>query len=84
VYEIIILKQEVVGRTNLLRHGLYRNCSVQLFFYSLVCIRCRGNVFTGSLPSNDWGYTDGQQGDLINLLLFFQNKEYGLINDIIN
>jgi hypothetical protein len=32
-------------------------------------------TFTEPLPSNDKGDTHTQQGDLISLLLFFQNKE---------
>jgi hypothetical protein len=47
-----------------------------------VCIRCRGNVFTEPLPSNDEGLsgvgerrqTQRHQGDLIRYLLFFENK----------
>jgi hypothetical protein len=37
-------------------------------------------VFAEPSPSNDGGYCGGhtQQGDLISLLLFFQNKESGL------
>jgi hypothetical protein len=42
-------------------------------------IRCRGNVFAESLPSNGKEqYTYRQQGDFISLLLFFQNKESDL------
>jgi hypothetical protein len=47
-------------------------------------IRCSGNVFTESLPSNGFLLAapfrivrgpHRQQGDLISLLLFFKNKE---------
>jgi hypothetical protein len=40
-----------------------------------VCIRCRGNVFTETLPSNDKWDTERQASDLVSLLLFFQSKE---------
>jgi hypothetical protein len=46
---------EVLGRTNGLRHGTYRRRCVQQFFYCCLFIRCRGNVFTEPLPSNDKG-----------------------------
>jgi hypothetical protein len=50
------------------------------FFYCRVCIRCRGNVFTESLPSNDKGsgsdtQTHRQQGDITSLILFFRYRE---------
>jgi hypothetical protein len=49
-------KQEVLGRTNsllsLTRQGPYRKRRVQQF-NCYVRIRCRGNVFTEPLPSND-------------------------------
>jgi hypothetical protein len=39
----------------LIRHGAHRKLGVQQFFYFCVCIRCRRNVFTEPLPSNDRG-----------------------------
>jgi hypothetical protein len=39
----------------LIRHGPNRKRRVQQFFYSFVCIRCHGNVFTEPLSSNDRG-----------------------------
>jgi hypothetical protein len=65
-------KEEVLGRTNrlLLFHTTrtsYKTArpTILLLF---VCIRCRGNVFTEPLPSNDTGatHTDTQTnaGDL--------------------
>jgi hypothetical protein len=56
---IVILKQEVLGRTNrllsLIRHGPHWKRRVQQFFYCCVCIRYSDNVFTEPLPSNDRG-----------------------------
>jgi hypothetical protein len=39
-----------------IRHAPHRKYGVQQFFYSCVCIRCSGNVFTEPLPSNDRGH----------------------------
>jgi hypothetical protein len=41
----------------------------------VACIRCRANVFTESLTSNDGDIHIHTQGELISLLLAFQNKE---------
>jgi hypothetical protein len=52
-------KQEVLGRTNrllsLIKHRPHRRRRVTQFFYCGVCVRCRGNVFTKLLPSNNMG-----------------------------
>jgi hypothetical protein len=45
----------VLGRTNRLLPLPRRKRRLQQFFYFCVCIRCRGNVFTQPLPSNDRG-----------------------------
>jgi hypothetical protein len=49
--------QEVLGRIDSLRcfdtAQIAQKRIVQQFFYSCVCIRCSGNVFTEPLPSND-------------------------------
>jgi hypothetical protein len=45
----------------LIRHGPHRKRFLQQFFHS-VCIRCRCNVFTKPLPSNDKGDTDKWEG----------------------
>jgi hypothetical protein len=42
----------------LLRHGPHTKRHVHKFFYCCVCIRCRGNVFTEPLPSNDKRQSD--------------------------
>jgi hypothetical protein len=51
--------KQVLGRTNrllsLIWHRPHRKWRVQQFFYCCVCIRCRGNIFTEPLPSNDRG-----------------------------
>jgi hypothetical protein len=56
---INIKKQEVLGRTirllSLVRHGPHRKGRVQQLFYCYGRIRCRCNVFTKPLPSNDRG-----------------------------
>jgi hypothetical protein len=56
----------------LILHGPHRNRRIQQFF-CFMRIRCRGNVFTGPLTSNDKGYTQTyrEQGDFISLSLFF-------------
>jgi hypothetical protein len=55
----LILKQEVLGRTNRLlsfiRQEPNRKRRVQQFFNCCVYIRCRGNVF--AKPNNDSTYT---------------------------
>jgi hypothetical protein len=87
------IKQEVLGRTNRLlplrihyfvRHWPHRKHRVQHLFNCCVCFRCRGNVFTGPLPSigrlfclhysgfQALGGKHKQQGDFKNLLLFFK------------
>jgi hypothetical protein len=55
----LILKQEVLGRTNrivsLIRYGPHWKRRVQQFFYCCVCIPYRGNVSTEPLPNSDRG-----------------------------
>jgi hypothetical protein len=45
--------EELIACFPLIRHGPHRNRRVQQFIYCCVCIRCRVNVFTEPLPSND-------------------------------
>jgi hypothetical protein len=45
--------EELVAYFPLIRHEQHRKRRVQQFFYCCVYIRCRGNVFTEPLPSND-------------------------------
>jgi hypothetical protein len=40
---------------SLIWQGTHRKRRIQQFFYSCVCIRCRGNVFTETLPGNNSG-----------------------------
>jgi hypothetical protein len=51
--------RSVLGRTDrllfLIQHRPHIKRRVQEFLYCCVCIRCRGKVFTESLPSNDRG-----------------------------
>jgi hypothetical protein len=47
--------EELIDYFTLIRHGLHRKRLVQQFFYCCVCIRCRGNVFTEPLLSDDRG-----------------------------
>jgi hypothetical protein len=52
----LTLEQEVLGRTKAyfpLIQRQRRKRRVQQFLYCCVCIRCRGNVFTYPLSSND-------------------------------
>jgi hypothetical protein len=65
----------------LIRHRPHIKQGIQQFFYCCLCIRCRRNVFTKSLPSNDRGNIQAyrQQGYLISLFLFFLNKESKII-----
>jgi hypothetical protein len=80
------IKQEVLGRTNLLlsliRHGPHWKRRVQQLFYCCVCIRYCGNVSTEPLPSNDGGmhrhtHTHRQQRELITLIYFFKIRKVG-------
>jgi hypothetical protein len=45
--------EELIAYFPLTGHGQHRKRRVQQFFYCCVCIRCRGNVFTEPLPSNN-------------------------------
>jgi hypothetical protein len=58
-FKVLLLKQNVLGRTNrllsLIRHGPHWKRRVQQFFYCCVCIRFRRNVSTEPLPRNDKG-----------------------------
>jgi hypothetical protein len=88
----LILKQEVLGRTNrllsLIRHGPHWKRRVQQCFYCCVCIRYIGNVsteplpshdrgiFTEPLPSNDRGHTQTATWSH-KPTLFFQNRKIG-------
>jgi hypothetical protein len=47
--------EKLIADFPLIRHGPHKNRRVQQFFYCCMCICCRGNVFTESLPSNDRG-----------------------------
>jgi hypothetical protein len=47
--------EELIAYFSLLRHVQHRKRHVQQSFYWCLCIRCRGNVFTNPLPSNDRG-----------------------------
>jgi hypothetical protein len=49
--------EELIAYFYLIQHGLHRKGRIQQFFYCCVFIRCRRNVFTEPLPSNDKGYT---------------------------
>jgi hypothetical protein len=53
------MKKVFLGRTNrllsLIRYGPHLRRRVQQFFFRCVCIRCRSNVSTEPLPSNDKG-----------------------------
>jgi hypothetical protein len=52
------LKQEVlITFFRFIRHGPHRKTRIQQFFYSYVCILCRGNFIIEPLPSNHRGYT---------------------------
>jgi hypothetical protein len=73
---------ELITHFLLIRHEAHRKRLVQQFLYCCPCIRCRGNMFTEPLPSDNRGVlytqthrTHTQQGDLVWLLLFFQNRE---------
>jgi hypothetical protein len=48
--------EELIAYFPLIRHGSHRKWRVQQFLYSCVWIRCRCNVFTEPLPSNDRGF----------------------------
>jgi hypothetical protein len=65
------IRQEVLGRISniflLIRHWPHRKRCVQQFFCCCVCIRCRGNIVTEPLPSNDKGihiYTHSLMGGI--------------------
>jgi hypothetical protein len=45
--------EELIAYFPLTRHGPHRKRRVQQFFYRFMSVRCRGNVFTELLPSND-------------------------------
>jgi hypothetical protein len=47
--------EELIAYFPFIRHGPHRKRRVRQFYYCCVCILCRGNVFTGPLPSNDRG-----------------------------
>jgi hypothetical protein len=47
--------EELFACFPLIRLGPRRKRRIQQFFYCFLCIRCRGNVFTEPLPSNDVG-----------------------------
>jgi hypothetical protein len=47
--------QEPIDYCPFIRHGSHRKRRDQQFFYCCMCIRCRCNVFTEPLPSNDRG-----------------------------
>jgi hypothetical protein len=46
--------EEIIAYYDLIRHGPHKKRRVQQFC-CCVCIRCRGNVFTDPLPSNNTG-----------------------------
>jgi hypothetical protein len=52
--------EELIAYFPLVGHRPHRKRRVQQFLYCM-CIRCRGNVFTEPLPSNDT-HTDTQTG----------------------
>jgi hypothetical protein len=62
------LCEELIAYFPLILHGPHRKRSVRNLFYCCLCVRCRGNVFTDPLPSNEWKdtFTDTQtdRGDL--------------------
>jgi hypothetical protein len=45
--------EEIIAYFTLIRHGPHRKRRIQTFFYCCMCICCRDNVFTKSLPSRD-------------------------------
>jgi hypothetical protein len=47
--------EELVAYFPLIRHGPHGKRDVQQLFSCCVCIRCRDNLFTVALPSNDRG-----------------------------
>jgi hypothetical protein len=47
--------EELISYFPMIRRGPHIKWRVQRFFYSCLCIHCRGNVFTEPLPSNDKG-----------------------------
>jgi hypothetical protein len=50
--------------------------STAIHSYSIVvCIHCRGNVFTKPLPSNVNGETHREEGDLISLIYLFKIRK---------
>jgi hypothetical protein len=134
VYKIMSNKKfcgDLTAYFSLIRQGPHRKRHLQQFFYGFLYIRCRGNVFNESFPSNargidiqthrlmggiyevrrwdglrchdihnkfhkDWfthTHVDGggadlqinrQHGNLISLLLLFQNKENRLKRSLIS
>jgi hypothetical protein len=48
-------REELIAYCPLIWHGPLRRRRVHQFFSCCACIRCRSNVFTEQLPSNDWG-----------------------------
>jgi hypothetical protein len=49
--------EQLIADFPLIRHEPRRTQRLQQFFYCRVCIRCRGEIYTEPLPSNDRGYT---------------------------
>jgi hypothetical protein len=47
--------EELIAYSPLTQRGQHRKRRVQKLYCCCVCIRCRGNVFTETLPSNDRG-----------------------------
>jgi hypothetical protein len=65
--------EELIAYFPSIRHGPHRKRRIQKSFYCCVCIRCRANVFTESLPSNHMdGYTHRQQVDIVSLIVLFK------------
>jgi hypothetical protein len=68
----------------LIWHGPHRKHRVQQFFWCRVCIRCRGNMFAESLPSNDRGGCADTQTARWSHTPPFQNEERSLIMRPVN
>jgi hypothetical protein len=47
--------KELITYFPLIRHEPHTKRCTKQFFYCCICIRCRGNVFSEPLPSNDRG-----------------------------